>query len=65
MINLEDWSDYQRSYNRLIVASNNYHHCDAPRLIREGVRYMVANGGFVKEDLPIAIRIAGIDAKTS
>ena len=62
MINLDDWHDYQISHNRLITAREYLPSPKAARLIRDGVLYMIKRGGFVKEDLPIAMSLAGIDA---
>jgi hypothetical protein len=65
MINLDDWRDYQVSYDRLNLAREHLPDPRAARLIKIGVLNMINKGGFVKEDFPIAESLAGIDAQTS
>lgn len=64
MINLEDWRDYQMSHNRLALAREHLPDPRSARLVKAGILNMIDNGGFVKEDFPIAASLAGIDAQT-
>ena len=60
MINLEDWSDYQRSYNKAnfkiddqLVKKHGASSCK--RLLAAGIRCAVDSGQILKDDLRAAM----------
>lgn len=60
MINLEDWSDYQSSYNKAnfkidnqLVKKHGVSWCK--RLLAAGIRYAIDSGQILKDDLGAAM----------
>lgn len=60
MINLEDWSDYQRSYNKAnfkiddqLVKKHGSSWCK--RLLAAGICYAIDSGQILKDDLGAAM----------
>jgi len=60
MIDIEDWSDYQRSYNKAsfkiddhLVKKHGSSCCK--RLLAAGIRYAIDSGQILKDDLGAAM----------
>lgn len=60
MINLEDWSDYHRSYNKanfkideILLKKHGSSWCK--RLLAAGIRYAIDSGQILKDDLGAAM----------
>ena len=60
MINLEDWSDYQRSYNKAnfkiddhLLKKHGSSYCK--RLLAAGIRHAIDSGQILEDDLNAAM----------